>query len=146
MTNLLPYDPASWSRLCFDGTTGALIEPQPLPANAQQALDSMPTGTKWRLLKLGVPNAGDPFTATQSVDTSQGNRFGLMRQAWPCLWGRQDSTAALSDLSSYTRLLHLDRIEVLDKDALASIEVVLLVTPTNQPLQAAELPPLMRRA
>ena len=145
----LPYDPDLWSRLCFDiladgSTQGPFIEPT--CEHAQCVLDKMPAGTKFRVMRREVPDAGKPVTAFQITDTSENRRLSDERDTYPCLWYRVDSDAARGDLSSYTHLAHYGRLIMPATAATAAIDVVVLVTPQSQPVAAAEMPKVSRRA
>ncbi len=142
--NLFPYDPQLWGRICFGGE-GDNLEPQPSPTNAQEALEMMPLGTRFRVLVREVPASDLPLWALQITDASQDERLTGDRELYPSLWVRFDGTTQRSDLSSYTHLLSYCTLEIAPRATRQNVDVVVLVTPRSQPLAAHELPLVMRR-
>ncbi len=148
----LPYDVSHWGRLCFDILSDGTIDTENGPViestctNAQCALDSLPQGAKFRVVQRPVHDTANPLTAIQVTDPSDNKRLTTARDLAPTLWMRVDSTAPLNDLESYTELVNYGRLLPLTQTAKTRVEVVVLVKPTDQPLQAHELPIVARRA
>ena len=144
----LPYDPAQWGKLCFDILADGSVEGpfiEPTPTNAQEALDAMPPGTKFRVIERPVPGEGAPLTAFQINDGSRGKRLGDERDLFPCLYYRSDSDAPKNDLTTYTYLAHYGRL-IVPFQVRRNLDVVVLVAPQNQPVESDEWPQPMRRA
>jgi len=145
----LPYDSRQWDTICFtvlsDGSIEA-IEPGTSCHDARCALGKMPNGTKFRVIPRPVFDGANPASSVQLTDRSDGARLFDERSLYPCLWARVDSTAPPEDLSTYTQLLNYERLELLNYAAQSSCEVVVLLSPQNQPIRPDELPALLRKA
>ncbi|RYX82862.1 hypothetical protein EON83_17280 [bacterium] len=147
----MPYDVAQFDLLCFEILSDGSIDTEngpdiePTCTNAQCALDSLPDGTKFRVVQRPVHNSEAGVSAIQITDASNDKRLGFARDVGATLWARYDSTAPLNDLSSYTHLVNYGRLITLATEAKTSIEVVVLVKPTDAPLAAHELHHVSRR-
>ncbi|BCM88863.1 hypothetical protein IAD21_00705 [Abditibacteriota bacterium] len=148
----IPYDVSVWNRLCFDILSDSSLDTEDGPIieptchNARCVLDSLPEGTRFRVVQRPVHDAANPITAIQITDASDQKRLSTARNVAPTLWMRIDSPAPQSDLTTYTHMVNYSRLIPLSQTAKSRVEVVVLVPPTNQPLKAHELPIVSRRA
>jgi hypothetical protein len=144
---VLPYNPNTWGMLCFDinengGITGPVI-PVPTCDSAECVINNMPEGTRFRALRLPVPDPAMPSTAVQLSDIQAIKTLRMQRGIYPTLWIRFDSQEPLNDLTTYRQLVQFGYLEMLDIPAEIAVDAVVLVTPDILPIQ---LPALQRRA
>lgn len=143
----LPYDSAFWGVLCMiiDSDGDITIEIKPTCTNAQCVIDLLPTGTKWRHIRLTVPDEGEPLWAAQVSDVNPDRRLQVKRDQYPILWLRTDSDpdVPFDDLESYTLLASFGSELFLPEPVRRTIDAVVIYRPEVMPCQA---PTLARRA
>ena len=140
----LPYNPAYWGRICFtlyeDGGGGTdAIPPQPTCQNAFCVNEDMPQGTTVMFLTKGAGGDWDAIQVSDMCDIEPVTRLPMLNRQridYPLLWCRIDSDAPIDDLTSYTQLLHFDRLEPLTDTAKSRVDICVLVPPAAGAVRA----------